>query len=99
MFPPQRRGGVVECSPASGGGIPITPRNGAERTACEPRRHVSPSSDHVKVSPSGRSGSTSASQNQPALGTWNETEPPESAVSIGSYSGENQPLTRAAPRS
>jgi hypothetical protein len=52
MFPPQRRGGVVECSPGSGGGIPITPRNGAERTRRSPSCHQSPSRDHVKVSPS-----------------------------------------------
>ena len=40
MLPPQRRGGIVECSPGSGGGMPITPRNGAERTraAAEPPR-------------------------------------------------------------
>src|SRR5262245_2791444 len=43
MFPPHRRGGVVECSPGSGGGIPITPRNGAERTVWKPRCHQSPS--------------------------------------------------------
>src|SRR5439155_18579744 len=32
MFPPQRRGGDVECTPGSGGGIPSTPRNGASCT-------------------------------------------------------------------
>ena len=31
MFPPQRRGGIVECTPGSSGGIPSTPRNGASR--------------------------------------------------------------------
>ena len=32
MLPPQRRGGIVECTPGSSGGIPSTPRNGASRT-------------------------------------------------------------------
>ena len=33
MLPPQRRGGIVEWTPGSSGGIPSTPRNGASRTA------------------------------------------------------------------
>ena len=31
--PPQRRGGDVQCTPGSGGGIPITPRNGRRSTS------------------------------------------------------------------
>ena len=30
--PPSARGGIVECSPGSAGGIPTTPRNGATAT-------------------------------------------------------------------
>ncbi len=32
MLPPERRGGIVDQTPGSAGGIPITPRNGASST-------------------------------------------------------------------
>src|SRR5581483_7339445 len=43
MLPPQRRGGPVECTPGSGGGMPMTPRNGPHRV----RTHA----PHVAVEP------------------------------------------------
>src|SRR4051794_933949 len=51
MLPPHFRGGIVECSPRSGGGMPTTPRNGADRTPYSPRGHHSPSSFHMNPSP------------------------------------------------
>src|SRR5437764_914762 len=42
MLPPQRCGGVVECSPGSGGDMPITPMKGADRTRRSPRCHPLP---------------------------------------------------------
>src|SRR3954447_16812049 len=45
MFPPWRRGGIVECTPRPTGGMPITPRNGRDSTTCPVEaRHRSPSS-------------------------------------------------------
>ena len=43
MLPPHLRGGIVEWMPASGGGMPITPRNGATVTRVPRSSIASPS--------------------------------------------------------